>query len=447
MLSLAHSRKALRLALLAALPLVARDAQAGELAYEASLGGGHTDNIERVAEDAVDETFASAGLRLSYDENNRRVDADVVADLDYYDYLDGDYESEWVGNLIGNSRVAIIEERLHWTLNDNFGQVLVDPFSPAGPENRENVNYLNTGLDATFGFGSQTRLNVGAAYAMATYEDSPLDSDTVVGEIAFMRLPSDSTSLGLTARVAEVDYSDSIQDDSDYDQTELFGQYRISGARTSLDAAVGYTEIGRNDGSSDSGPLFRLSLERLLTGMSTLRLNAGQEFANSASAFAAGQDGSVDLDTSAGRQNATPFKRQYLELGWHVAGRRTSLELSAGLQDQAYDNQPALDQTLTGYRLRLSRNLTAAFQLSLGLALEQAKFEQAGADYDDLIGNFGASWQMSRNLALLFNYNYMDREQDGFGGGYTENRFWLSLAYRQGEPRESLRRAFTDEGE
>jgi hypothetical protein len=41
----------------------------------------------------------------------------------------------------------------------------------------------------------------------------------------------------------------------------------------------------------------------------------------------------------------------------------------------------------------------------------------------------------------------MDREQDGFGGGYTENRFWLSLAYRQGEPRESLRRAFTDEGE
>ena len=33
---------------------------------------------------------------------------------------------------------------------DNFGQVLDDPFQPATPDNRENINYLTTGPDLTF---------------------------------------------------------------------------------------------------------------------------------------------------------------------------------------------------------------------------------------------------------------------------------------------------------
>jgi hypothetical protein len=433
----------LRLAVLGVLPLFARDATAG-WDYEASVGGGSTDNLTRVAdEDAIDETIASAGLRLSFDESNRRVDADVVADFDYYEYLDGDYDSEVIGSLIGNTRVALVDERLHWTLRDNFGQVLIDPFSPASPANRENVNYLDTGLESTFSFGSQTRLNLGGAYAMAMYEDSPLDSDTVIGELALSRLPSDSTMLGVHARFAQVGYSDAALSAFDYDQSELFVRYNINGARTALNAAAGYTRIERDDGTTENSPLVRITLQRRLTGMSMLRLQAGQEFSNSASAFAAGQGGSVSLDTSAGRQTASPFKHRFADLAWLVSGRRTTLEISAGQRRQDYEDQPTLDQTLTSLRARVSRSVSATFQVSLGASMDQGEFALAGSDYDDLIGNFSVSWQASRRLGLVFNYDYHDREQDGFGGGYTENRLWLSLTYRHGSPRESMRSVFT----
>ena len=441
------SHEALRLAIFASLALFARETVAGELAYEVSAGGGHSDNLTRVADDGVEETIAAVGMRLSYDELSKRVDADVVADFDYYDYLDDTYDSEIVGSLIANSRFALIEDRLHWTLNDNFGQVVLDPFSPATPENRENVNYLDTGLETTFAFGSQTRMDLGVAYAAAHYEESPLNSDALIGELALRRLPSDSTSLGLHAQFARVEYDDNVFANNDYDQSELYGQYSIHGARTVLDAAVGYTEMEREDGTSDSGPLVRLSLQRLVANMSTLRLNAGQEFANSASAFASSQGDSVGQDTSTARQTGTPFKRRYGDLAWLLTGRRTSFELSAGLEDQVYDEEPELDQSLTRFHLRLRRNLTAAFEVSLSARVEQVEFEQGDFNYDDLIGNLGLNWQMSRRLALLFNYDYVDREQNAFGGGYSENRLWLTLAYRYGEPRDSMRGAFTQGAE
>jgi len=77
---------------------------------------------------------------------------------------------------------------------------------------------------------------------------------------------------------------------------------------------------------------------------------------------------------------------------------------------------------------------------------ERAEFELAGTDYADVAGNLFLNWQMSRRLSLLFTYQYSSRNSGALGGGYAENRFWLSLAYQRGAPRDAIRGPLPDDG-
>ncbi|HET9475603.1 MAG TPA: hypothetical protein VFO82_17010, partial [Steroidobacteraceae bacterium] len=59
---------------LAILGFVAATAvEAGNFDYQVSVGGAHSDNVTRVAENEVDEDIASAGFRFSFDEQTRKI--------------------------------------------------------------------------------------------------------------------------------------------------------------------------------------------------------------------------------------------------------------------------------------------------------------------------------------------------------------------------------------
>ena len=83
----------------------------------------------------------------------------ITSRLEYRDYLDDTFDSEVVGNLVGNALVDIVEDRFTWTLEDTFGQSTQNQFAPVTPDNRENVNYLSTGPDFTLSFlGARNKL-------------------------------------------------------------------------------------------------------------------------------------------------------------------------------------------------------------------------------------------------------------------------------------------------
>jgi hypothetical protein len=347
---------------------------------------------------------------------------------------------------MGNSRLTLVENRLNWTLSDNFGQVLGDPFLPSTPGNRENVNYLDSGLEATFGFGPQTRLDLAGTYALASYEDSPLDSGAVIADVGLSRLTSEATSIGVHLMNASVEYEDDVQAVNNYDQGEAFVEYSIRGSRTVLDSAVGYTTLDRDVGESDSGMLLRFNLGRRVSNMSWLNFSAGQEFANSASAFAAGQGGSVGLGTSAGRQTSAPFTYQHAELGWSITGHRTAIDLSAGWSRQKYEEDRALDHEMSTVRLRVSRDLTPGFQVAVDAAYQREEYAQFDDEYKDLFGTMSFRWRISRRLVLSLDYDYSHRKASSFSTSYTENRFWLTLGYERGTPRDAIHSPYSGDG-
>lgn len=428
-------------AALASLPLlvVSGASIAATLDYQLTAGGGHSDNIRRVAVDKESENIGSAGLQFSLDQRSSRLYADMVGNFAYYDYLDDTFDDEVLGNFAGQARFAFVPERFEWLLADNFGQVLSDPFMPATPDNRENINYLTTGPDLLFAFGSQTRLRLAGRYSMTTYEDTEADSDSVLGEIELSRVLSSASSIGFVGRAQQVEY-DERQLDADYDQSEAFLRYDAEGARTFLTVEAGYTRIERDaTANSDSGPLFRLDVTRRLTASTTASLSLAREFASPGSDFAATQSGqSIGLETAPGRQTVEPFTRESVGLGWTFTRNRTTLSLSGSRDEHSYESQPALDQTLTSGTVAVRRELSPVMSLVVDGAYMRSDFEQPGGDYSEAGGGVTFSWRLSSRVSLNATYDYVDRDSDLAAGGYTENRYWFYIGYGRGTPRTTM---------
>lgn len=417
--------------------LTLASAVAAEVAYDVSVGIGHSDNIRRTEVNEIDENITSVGTRFSVDHRSSHVRADLVGDLAYAEYLDNTFDSEVLGNFTGKARFAFVPQRFEWVFTDNFGQVLSDPFVPATPENRENINYFTTGPDFTVGFGSQTRVRLGARYSLATYEDSPLDSSSLSGELALVRQLSTSNSLSAQARFQQVEYDEAALS-ADYEQSEAFLRYEGLGARTHVGIEVGYTELDHEaSDQQEDGPLVRVDVMRRLSPSTTLTLWAGREFSNSASAFASTQDASgANIGAAPGRQEVQPFMHDFATLGWVWSRQRTELGLSAAWDERSFDQQPLLDQTTMTYSAQLSRELSSRISLMLGGSLVSSDFEQPG-DYDETNATVGLRWRLGGHVSMSLRYEYADRDGDLPDASFTENRYWLSFAISRGELRNA----------
>lgn len=409
-----------------------------EFDYGVSLSGGHSDNIARTEANKIEDDIAAAGAEFSLYRESNRLSADAIGNLLYYDYLDDTFQSEFFGNLSADVAFRIAPERFHWYLSDNFGQVLNDPFMPATPDNRENINYFLTGPDFILPIGSQTRFRLGGRYGLTSYEDSPLDSDTALATATLQRLLSSSNSVSLNARRQEVSYDESLLN-GDYTQTEMYLGYEAEGARTNLSIDLGYTEMDR-DASTDKedGALLRLEVSRRLSASSVVLLSGGQEFSSSGQAFAAAQSGAgAGVVTLPGRQTVQPFVNKHATLGYIFTRERNRFALTGTWSDQKYDDQPILDQTLTTLTATFRRELSQRSSLEFDGGYILGDFEQ-GADYGDLIAGATFEWRLSETVSLGLTYDYYDRSSDLATGDFTENRFWLSISYSRGRPRQHM---------
>jgi hypothetical protein len=425
-------------AMAVAFSAVAPAVPAADIAYRATLGVGHSDNIRRTAGNEEDETIGSAGLQFSVDQRTAKLTADVVGDLAYQDYLNNTFDSELTGNVAGSARFAFAPERFEWMISDNFGQVLSDPFAPATPDNRENINVLTTGPDFGLRLGSQTKLHLGARYSLTTYETRPLDSDMVSGELSLIRELSSSSSVALIGQTQSVKYDEATLN-ADYDQSQGFVRYDATGARTHLAVDVGYTQLEPDNAESQHGLLFRLNVARRLSPSTTATLDAGREFSNAATAFASIQGANgIGLGTVPGVQSAQPFTNDRAVLSWNFSRNRTGFTLTAGWFDQSYEDPAAIDQTLTTFSAQVSRELSQTTTLSLRGGYTRGKFEDSSGDYKEFNAGTAFEWRLSRAVSLSLSYDYWDRNGNAAAGDYKENRVWLAIGYGRGTPRTTF---------
>ncbi len=418
-------------ALFAGLLVGAPMAGAADVSYGAYLGMGYTDNVTRVPTDELDETIASIGGQFRLAQESRRLNADIVTRLEYREYLDNSFDSEIVGNLIGSAVFDIVEERFTWTVDDTFGQTMLNQFLPSTPANRENANRLSTGPDLTLPFGSRNEFILRGRYIDLSYEDSDLGNQRTRGEASLARDVSDVATASANFTTERVEFDDQARF-ANFDHSEAFLSYTVDSARTTLSIDGGITEIESEIETNDTW-LGRLEFARKVSVATTVGIELGHDFSDAGDAFAnlqALQPGS--LEPVPVQQTATPFENTYGILFGRFARNRTGLQLRLGYYDEQYEGEPLFDRKRYTLDLTLNRDISSVMSVRLGANYSRQEYEIADQDFSDLRASLGVRWNSGRSSYLSFEYQYLDRSDD-VAGDYNASEIWLRFAYQVGE--------------
>ncbi len=397
-----------------------------DIDYSVEAGVGHSDNLTRVATDEVDETIATAGLDLTWEETRRRLDADVTINLDYFDYLDDTYESEVVGTADANLNFGLIPQRLTWVVRDSFGQALGDPFAPVTPDNRENVNYFTTGPNLSLNVGQTGRLRLFALYSNTDYERSLLDGERKSAGLVFARSPSEASEIALNVLTERIEFDDVPA--SQYDRHSAFLSLERTGGRIDLSTELGYTVVKPTTGAEFDGPLVRITATREVSTASTLSMTLGTQLTDSSDALRgsiAGTGGGA-IQTAA----ADPFENKFASLSWNFARRRTVIALGASLVQDRYETQTLFDRTSLNWDASIERKISPRLSAGLQASLINDEFDTTNMSADELRLGATLTWQMARTLGLRFAFDRYDRDSTDSAGQYVENRVFLRLVFR-----------------
>jgi hypothetical protein len=221
--------------------------------------------------------------------------------------------------------------------------------------------------------------------------------------------------------------------EADYERTDASLGYLVQGARTSLDLEAGYSQLDFEDGTSDDGPLFRLTLTRDLSASVEGLLRAGQEYNDAATSQSfnsfltpdpqggttTAANGEVFLDTYGGGE--LRFNR-----------RRTSLAAGVEYHDEDYVRTDSLDRQTLRLFANASRELSSSLTLLADANWNDSDFaDDAQDDFSDWNAGLGLVWRVTRALATELRYDHFDRGNAGSGGD-SENRIWLRAQWTPG---------------
>lgn len=406
----------------------ARGAHAAQPGYDISLGVAESDNVARVATNPQADTIITQGLGLTWHDLRPLLSADVDANLNYVEYLRHTVGNEVIGNFLGQARATAVPDVLFWHVSDNFGQGLTNPLAAATPQNRENINYFETGPELLVPLAQTLLLNVTADYARVSYQASPLDSSRYTGGIGLVHPLSPSSSISINFRDQHVDFSNDALN-PDFQLQEAFAHYEAKNKRTVFSLDLGYSKL-RDTVSPGGGALARLDISRKVSPSSTVALTAGRQYSDSGDAFRLEQTlGGANLNTQTVTQTSTPFRIDHASLAWNFQRGRTGFGISLDYFKDTYQQPSTLNDSRKELGANVSRKLTPTLEVALIGQYFREEFEVLQGNSTQTLADAQLKWRAGRFWSVIFDINRTSRSSDAPGTDFTENRVWLRLAY------------------
>jgi hypothetical protein len=413
--------------LVAGLAVVGTGARA-ETAWNVSAGVGETDNVRFTPTDKQSDTIGELGTDFAWHEQRPNYLADVTGDLSYLNYLHHYYNSEVIGNFLGNLQLTLAPEVLRWTFADNFGQGLIDPLAQVTPANREYINYFATGPDLTLPLGGSNALLLDARYAKVTYQTSPLGNNRYTANVGVRHELSSAAGISVDVQDQLIRFDDSVLN-PDYDEQEAYVRFDAHGVRTRLDVQVGFDRL-KLQHSTANGVLARVEATRQLTPAASLTLVLGHEFSDASEDFRTLQAiGGANLATQATTPTSSPFKNNYGTLEWNYQRNRTTFGFGGGYYRVLYQTNDLLNENRTTFDAHASRRLSPQLELSLVGNYERDGFYNVIGNATQFTATALLTWRASRMIAVVVEYDHSRRESDLRTTEYIDNRGWLKLRY------------------
>ena len=404
-------------------------AGAAEFLYGVEVGAGTSDNIRRVPSGEESESMLVTGLELALEREEGRLHANVDVDLSYIDYLDEAYDGEVTGMANADLRYLFVPGRFEWILTESFGQGELDPFAASTPDNRENINYLTTGPDFTIRLGSVGSLTLFGRYSATQFEESNFDNERLLSGLSLGRDLSARSNVSLNATTERVEFDDETAG-SNYDRHSAFLRYEIEGARTTIGAEAGYSEI-HDSGTSNGSPIFELDITRDLSARSALTLRGSLRSSDAASAMRAGNQIGGGSPSGPDQVSTTePFDMTQVSLGWQFTTLRTTFTISAGYEEDDYEISEQLNRERQNFQASASRQVTPRLTLRARGSLFSSEYDTAGQDSDETQFGLQLSWNASGRFFVELDLDRFNRDSSNASTEYDETRAFLRLAWR-----------------
>jgi hypothetical protein len=396
------------------------------------LSGEHTDNVTRV-ETAPESAWITGAITDFHWSagNHPRFSAEFTGTGGYYHYQNKFFDPEVNGDALGALAYQLIPSTLTLLAEDNFTQARINELQPLTPDNRQNLNRITAGPELQLHpGGAQNLLLAQALYERSDYQNSPLDSDTVRGQLSIGRSIDAHNVVNLTAAARNVNYAGN-QPYPDYKGQDYFLSWVATGIRTTLIIDAGYSATRVDGADRVSSPLFRLNLARQVSPRATAFLYAARTQVGAADAIFLDESlGGRDQSTSGYGIAADPFKMDYLGLGYELDNDKLALMLRASLGRERY-SQTTLDDRNDA---RIDADLTYRFSSMLGAGLfgeyRRETFVNRGDAYssDRYYGAF-VGIAFGARLGLNLSAMRAERSTDLGPTSYDETRVRAILSY------------------
>lgn len=402
-----------------------------EFNYAVSAGATRSDNAGRTPTDQGAETSLDAGLNAGLEHERGRLSAQLAADLRYTTHSHGNYEDQLNGGV-----AAALSWRLtpwmSWSVQDNFGQSLIEARDAVRPDNTQNTNAFSTGPDLRLSLGPRTSVTMQGRWSDLSYEVSDAGSRGLSGTLGLLRRVTDRADVSVNASTEHTEAKGTVVN-GDYDIHAVYLGWNVSGARTTIGLRAGGNRLEDDIGSTDSA-LFGFDFIRRVSARSTLAIHGGRSFGTPADLLQRDQGiRPVAADDRPGVASSGALRADHATVSWRTEAVRSSIGLSADWRRERQRNDTALDRKSVGGSLDLSRQLAPRLDVLLSANYLTEDFQASSVEADEWSTSLGFNWSLTRQVAISTDWTRAVGQGDTTLGAdtrdYTENRYSLRLTW------------------
>lgn len=392
-----------------------------------------SDNIGRNnGAESRSQTELEVGLFADLRTERERLDARFAADIQY---RSGQYErarNELAGGLNTLVEFRALDDRLAWSVEDDFAQSLINAIDVATAENTQNLNVLSTGPRITLPLGGLTSVSLDGKWTNVWYQESDFGNDRLTGTVSLERQLGAIGRISLNGQAESVKYRD-LPASADYEIKSTYMGISAKGVRTTLQVNGGYTQLSEN-GNSTGGALVSFAITRLLNSRSQVQVDAGRNFGSSADSLRRDRGfRGVSLNTAPGAVTADPMRSDFASASWSFSGPRSNAAVRGMWRREHHANLTEFNRNESRGELQVARVLGPRLSLDMLAGYSRNRYNLSDVRFSDWDFGAGISWKATQALSLSLRASHTVGSGDSSEGSgtrdYTENRGELRVSY------------------
>jgi hypothetical protein len=412
-------------------------AAAYQLNYSLDMALGYSDNINQSATDPVGQTMLIPRLDFDFKEEGASLKANAIGQVEYRDYLQGDFGNEVRGQLSGVATWIIVPHRLNFDFEDYAAVQPIDILAPNAPNNQQQTNVFTLG--PTFDFRVYQTLNGQADLRLTNStasETKDFNSNRALGALRLIKDLDPLDQLSANVEYRDIHFTDS-SGGPDYSRIDGFVRYQSKLSQLDLDLAGGYSRVSFSGAGDDSGFLGRALLTWRATPSNTFSLGAVRQFADAsqdlvvdpAALVAAAQGTGIVVGSS----TITPvvYLEKRIQAGYGYQSERFRVRVDPYYKKLDYLLDPALNQTSHGAVAGISYRMRPLWTLAFDATEETRDYSSIDRRDEDLRYDLSFTDQLARQWSVRADLIRNQRKSTALDQGYRENIAFLTLIFKR----------------